>query len=83
MKVRRLLDEVRKVAPPGLPQTLCTVLTDAHAERPDRIHARTSGIRVRYMHTTMTRLKRIEICATLRPARLNVLIGIQPVCVKA
>ncbi len=74
MQVDDLLDEVRKVADAGF-RTLCTVLTKRMAEDlTEYMHEQ--GIRVRYMHSDIDTLERIEILRDLRLGAFDVLIGI-------
>ena len=74
MQVDDLLDEVRKVAADGY-RTLCTVLTKRMAEDlTEYMHEQ--GIRVRYMHSEIDTIERIEILRDLRLGAFDVLIGI-------
>ncbi|MCR8726067.1 excinuclease ABC subunit UvrB [Frigidibacter sp. ROC022] len=74
MQVDDLLDEVRKVAAKGL-RTLVTTLTKRMAEDlTEYMHEQ--GIRVRYMHSDIDTLERIEILRDLRLGAFDVLIGI-------
>ena len=74
MQVDDLLDEVRKVAADGY-RTLCTTLTKRMAEDlTEYMHEQ--GIRVRYMHSDIDTLERIEILRDLRLGAFDVLIGI-------
>ncbi len=74
MQVDDLLDEVRKVAERGM-RTLCTTLTKRMAEDlTEYMHEQ--GIRVRYMHSDIDTLERIEILRDLRLGAFDVLIGI-------
>ena len=74
MQVDDLLDEVRKVADAGY-RTLCTTLTKRMAEDlTEYMHEQ--GIRVRYMHSDIDTLERIEILRDLRLGAFDVLIGI-------
>ncbi len=74
MQVDDLLDEVRKVAARGM-RTLCTTLTKRMAEDlTEYMHEQ--GIRVRYMHSDIDTLERIEILRDLRLGAFDVLIGI-------
>ena len=74
MQVDDLLDEVRKVAADGF-RILCTVLTKRMAEDlTEYMHEQ--GIRVRYMHSDIDTLERIEILRDLRLGAFDVLIGI-------
>ncbi len=73
-QVDDLLDEVRQVAKKGY-RTLVTVLTKRMAEDlTEYMHE--SGIRVRYMHSDIETLERIEIIRDLRLGAFDVLIGI-------
>jgi len=74
MQVDDLLDEVRKVSADGF-RTLCTTLTKRMAEDlTEYMHEQ--GIRVRYMHSDIDTLERIEILRDLRLGAFDVLIGI-------
>ncbi len=74
MQVDDLLDEVRKVAAQGY-RTLVTTLTKRMAEDlTEYLHEQ--GIRVRYMHSDIDTLERIEILRDLRLGAFDVLIGI-------
>jgi excinuclease ABC subunit B len=74
MQVDDLLDEVRKVAAAGL-RTLVTTLTKRMAEDlTEYMHEQ--GIRVRYMHSDIDTIERIEILRDLRLGAFDVLIGI-------
>jgi len=74
MQVDDLLDEVRKVAEAGY-RTLVTTLTKRMAEDlTEYMHEQ--GIRVRYMHSDIDTLERIEILRDLRLGAFDVLIGI-------
>ncbi len=74
MQVDDLLDEVRKVAGKGL-RTLVTTLTKRMAEDlTEYMHEQ--GIRVRYMHSDIDTIERIEILRDLRLGAFDVLIGI-------
>ena len=73
-QVDDLLDEVRKVAKLGY-RSLVTVLTKRMAEDlTEYMHE--TGIRVRYMHSDIETLERIEIIRDLRLGAFDVLIGI-------
>ena len=73
-QVDDLLDEVRQVAKKGY-RTLVTTLTKRMAEDlTEYMHE--SGIRVRYMHSDIETLERIEIIRDLRLGAFDVLIGI-------
>ncbi len=74
MQVDDLLDEVRKVTADGM-RTLCTTLTKRMAEDlTEYMHEQ--GIRVRYMHSDIDTIERIEILRDLRLGAFDVLIGI-------
>ena len=74
MQVDDLLDEVRKVAARGF-RTLVTTLTKRMAEDlTEYLHEQ--GIRVRYMHSDIDTLERIEILRDLRLGTFDVLVGI-------
>ncbi|HQU67041.1 MAG TPA: excinuclease ABC subunit UvrB [Albidovulum sp.] len=74
MQVDDLLDEVRKVAAKGF-RTLVTTLTKRMAEDlTEYMHEQ--GIRVRYMHSDIDTIERIEILRDLRLGAFDVLIGI-------
>ena len=74
MQVDDLLDEVRKVAAAGN-RALVTVLTKRMAEDlTEYLHEQ--GIRVRYMHSDIETLERIEILRDLRLGAFDVLVGI-------
>ena len=74
MQVDDLLDEIRKVSARGL-RTLVTVLTKRMAEDlTDYLHEQ--GIRVRYMHSDIDTLERIEILRDLRLGAFDALVGI-------
>jgi excinuclease ABC subunit B len=74
MQVDDLLDEVRKVSANGF-RTLVTTLTKRMAEDlTEYMHEQ--GIRVRYMHSDIDTLERIEILRDLRLGAFDVLIGI-------
>ena len=74
MQVDDLLYEVRKVAQDGF-RTLVTTLTKRMAEDlTEYMHEQ--GIRVRYMHSDIDTLERIEILRDLRLGAFDVLIGI-------
>ena len=74
MQVDDLLDEVRKVALKGF-RTLVTTLTKRMSEDlTEYMHEQ--GIRVRYMHSDIDTLERIEILRDLRLGAFDVLIGI-------
>ena len=74
MQVDDLLDEVRKVSANGY-RTLVTTLTKRMAEDlTEYLHEQ--DIRVRYMHSDIDTLERIEILRDLRLGAFDVLIGI-------
>jgi excinuclease ABC subunit B len=73
-QVDDLLDEVRQVARKGY-RTLVTTLTKRMAEDlTEYMHE--AGVRVRYMHSDIETLERIEIIRDLRLGAFDVLIGI-------
>ncbi len=73
-QVDDLLDEVQKMAKDGY-RTLVTTLTKRMAEDlTEYMHEQ--GIRVRYMHSDIDTLERIEILRDLRLGAFDVLIGI-------
>ncbi|WP_291006772.1 excinuclease ABC subunit UvrB, partial [Hyphomicrobium sp.] len=73
-QVDDLIDEVRQVARKGY-RTLVTTLTKRMAEDlTEYMHEQ--GIRVRYMHSDIETLERIEIIRDLRLGAFDVLIGI-------
>ncbi|MFG1359470.1 excinuclease ABC subunit UvrB [Xanthobacter pseudotagetidis] len=73
-QVDDLLGEVRQVAAKGY-RTLVTVLTKRMAEDlTEYLHE--NGIRVRYMHSDIDTIERIEIIRDLRLGAFDVLIGI-------
>ncbi len=74
MQVDDLLDEVRRVAAKGY-RTLVTTLTKRMAEDlTEYLHEQ--GIRVRYMHSDIDTIERIEILRDLRLGAFDVLVGI-------
>jgi excinuclease ABC subunit B len=74
MQVDDLLDEIRKVSADGM-RTLVTTLTKRMAEDlTEYLHEQ--GIRVRYMHSDIDTIERIEILRDLRLGAFDVLIGI-------
>ena len=74
MQVDDLLDEVRKVAALGN-RVLVTTLTKRMAEDlTEYLHEQ--GIRVRYMHSDIDTIERIEILRDLRLGAFDVLVGI-------
>jgi excinuclease ABC subunit B len=73
-QVDDLLDEVRRVTANGM-RTLCTTLTKRMAEDlTEYMHEQ--GIKVRYMHSDIDTIERIEILRDLRLGAFDVLIGI-------
>ncbi|WP_273544987.1 excinuclease ABC subunit UvrB [Heliomarina baculiformis] len=73
-QVDDLLDEIRKVTERGY-RTLVTTLTKRMAEDlTEYLHEQ--GIKVRYMHSDIDTLERIEILRDLRLGAFDVLIGI-------
>ena len=74
MQVDDLLDEIRKVSAKGF-RTLVTTLTKRMAEDlTEYLHEQ--GIRVRYMHSDIDTIERIEILRDLRLGAFDVLVGI-------
>ncbi|MBO9466919.1 excinuclease ABC subunit UvrB [Tropicibacter sp. R15_0] len=74
MQVDDLLDEIRKVNDLGM-RTLVTTLTKRMAEDlTEYLHEQ--GIKVRYMHSDIDTIERIEILRDLRLGAFDVLIGI-------
>ncbi|MFW2590142.1 excinuclease ABC subunit UvrB [Sagittula sp. SSi028] len=74
MQVDDLLDEIRKVTAAGM-RTLATVLTKRMAEDlTEYLHEQ--GIKVRYMHSDIDTIERIEILRDLRLGAFDVLVGI-------
>ncbi|MCJ8139982.1 excinuclease ABC subunit UvrB [Falsirhodobacter halotolerans] len=74
MQVDDLLDEIRRVSAQGL-RTLVTVLTKRMAEDlTEYFHEQ--GIRIRYMHSDIDTIERIEILRDLRLGAFDVLVGI-------
>ena len=74
MQVDDLVDEIRKVTANGY-RTLVTTLTKRMAEDlTEYLHEQ--GIKVRYMHSDIDTLERIEILRDLRLGAFDVLIGI-------
>ncbi|TDL85295.1 excinuclease ABC subunit UvrB [Meridianimarinicoccus aquatilis] len=74
MQVDDLLDEIRKTAQNGF-RVLATVLTKRMAEDlTEYLHEQ--GIRVRYMHSDIDTIERIEILRDLRLGAFDVLVGI-------
>ncbi|WP_341213443.1 excinuclease ABC subunit UvrB [uncultured Limimaricola sp.] len=73
-QVDDLLDEIRLVTARGY-RTLCTTLTKRMAEDlTEYLHEQ--GIKVRYMHSDIDTIERIEILRDLRLGAFDVLIGI-------
>ncbi|AXC50713.1 excinuclease ABC subunit UvrB [Paracoccus suum] len=73
-QVDDLLDEVRRVSKAGY-RTLVTTLTKRMAEDlTEYLHEQ--GIRVRYMHSDIDTIERIEILRDLRLGAYDVLVGI-------
>jgi excinuclease ABC subunit B len=73
-QVDDLLDEVRRVSEAGY-RVLCTTLTKRMAEDlTEYLHEQ--GIRVRYMHSDIDTIERIEILRDLRLGAFDVLVGI-------
>ncbi len=73
-QVDDLLDEVRRMADQGF-RTLVTTLTKRMAEDlTEYLHEQ--GIRVRYMHSDIDTIERIEILRDLRLGAFDVLVGI-------
>jgi excinuclease ABC subunit B len=73
-QVAHLLDEVKEVAAMGY-RSLVTVLTKRMAEDlTEYLHE--NGVRVRYMHSDIDTIERIEILRDLRLGEFDVLIGI-------
>ena len=73
-QVDDLLDEVRKMTAQGM-RTLVTTLTKRMSEDlTEYMHEQ--GIRVRYMHSDIDTIERIEILRDLRLGAFDVLIGI-------
>ena len=74
MQVDDLLDEVRRVTADGY-RTLVTTLTKRMAEDlTEYMHEQ--GVKVRYMHSDIDTIERIEILRDLRLGAFDVLIGI-------
>ncbi|MEL7277029.1 MAG: excinuclease ABC subunit UvrB [Pseudomonadota bacterium] len=74
MQVDDLLDEIRKTAKAGY-RVLATVLTKRMAEDlTEYLHEQ--GVRVRYMHSDIDTVERIEILRDLRLGAFDVLVGI-------
>ena len=73
-QVDDLLDEIRKVTAKGL-RVLCTTLTKRMSEDlTEYLHEQ--GVRVRYMHSDIDTIERIEILRDLRLGAFDVLVGI-------
>lgn len=73
-QVDDLLDEIRQVAAKGM-RVLVTTLTKRMAEDlTEYLHEQ--GVRVRYMHSDIDTIERIEILRDLRLGAFDVLIGI-------
>jgi excinuclease ABC subunit B len=73
-QVDDLLDEVRRVTEAGY-RTLCTTLTKRMAEDlTEYLHEQ--GVKVRYMHSDIDTIERIEILRDLRLGAFDVLVGI-------
>ncbi|MBY5702285.1 excinuclease ABC subunit UvrB [Rhizobium leguminosarum] len=73
-QVDDVLGEIRETSAKGY-RTLCTVLTKRMAEDlTEYLHEQ--GIRVRYMHSDIDTLERIEILRDLRLGAFDVLVGI-------
>ncbi|MFS4438624.1 excinuclease ABC subunit UvrB [Paracoccaceae bacterium GXU_MW_L88] len=73
-QVDDLLDEIRKVSAKGY-RTLVTTLTKRMAEDlTEYLHEQ--GIKVRYMHSDIDTIERIEILRDLRLGAFDVLVGI-------
>lgn len=73
-QVDDLLDEIHRVVEKG-DRVLVTTLTKRMAENLTQFYAE-QGIRVRYLHSDVVTLERIEIIRELRLGRFDVLIGI-------
>ena len=73
-QVDDVIDEVQKVAAKGY-RSLVTTLTKKMAEDLTE-YMNDQGIRVRYMHSDVDTLERIEIIRDLRLGKFDVLIGI-------
>ena len=74
MQVDDLLDEVKKMAQNGF-RTLVTTLTKRMAEDLTE-YLNEQGVRVRYMHSDIDTIERIEILRDLRLCAFDVLVGI-------
>jgi excinuclease ABC subunit B len=73
MQVDDLLDEIRKAAQ-GLPHAGTTLTKRMAEDLTEYLHEQ--GIRVRYMHSDIDTLERIEILRDLRLGAFDVLVGI-------
>ncbi|MDG1457962.1 MAG: excinuclease ABC subunit UvrB [Pseudoprimorskyibacter sp.] len=74
MQVDDLLDEIRRVTADGY-RTLVTTLTKRMAEDlTEYLHEQ--GIKIRYMHSDIDTIERIEILRDLRLGAFDVLVGI-------
>ena len=74
MQVDDLLDEIRRVSADGY-RTLVTTLTKRMAEDlTEYLHEQ--GIKIRYMHSDIDTIERIEILRDLRLGAFDVLVGI-------
>lgn len=73
-QVEHLLGEIRKVAKKGF-RALVTTLTKKMAERLTDYY-KELGIRVKYMHSDIDTLERMEIIRGLRMGEFDVLVGI-------
>ncbi len=74
MQVDDLLDEIRRVAALGL-RVLVTTLTKRMAEDLTEYYHE-QGLRIRYMHSDIDTIERIEILRDLRLGAFDVLVGI-------
>ena len=75
MQVDDLLDESPQASPPTASACCVTVLTKRMAEDlTEYLHEQ--GIRVRYMHSDIDTIERIEILRDLRLGAFDVLVGI-------
>ncbi|WP_291297631.1 excinuclease ABC subunit UvrB [Elioraea sp.] len=74
LQVDDLLAEIREVAAKGM-RTLVTVLTKKMAEHLAE-YLGDAGVRVRYLHSDIDTLERIEIIRDLRLGTFDVLVGI-------
>ena len=74
-QVDDLLDEVKQVSPRAATASLVTVLTKRMAEDlTEYLHEH--GVRVRYMHSDIDTIERIEIIRDLRLGVFDALVGI-------